>query len=61
MSRYLIRRIEDTPNITLVPYTEIVGLDGAEHLERVTWRNAQSGETQQKQLQIPSQGGNRRL
>jgi len=50
MSRYLIRRIEETPNITLVPHTEITGLDGSGHLERVTWRNNQSGETQQKNI-----------
>ena len=50
MSRYLIRRIEETPNITLLPNTEITGLAGAEHLERVTWRNKQSGETQQKDI-----------
>jgi thioredoxin reductase (NADPH) len=50
MSRYLVRRIEETPNITVLPHTEIVGLDGTEHLERVTWRNNQGGETQQKNI-----------
>src|SRR5205085_669407 len=39
MSRYLIRRIEETPNITLLPHTEIFALEGGEQLERVTWRN----------------------
>ena len=39
MSRYLIRRIEETPNITLRRRTSIVALDGDEHLERVTWRD----------------------
>jgi thioredoxin reductase (NADPH) len=39
MSRYLIRRIEDTPNITLHRCTEIVGLEGDAHLERVRWRD----------------------
>lgn len=43
MSRYLIRRIEETPNITLRPSTEIVKLEGGEHLERVTWRNKRTG------------------
>src|SRR5207247_9565962 len=50
MSRYLIRRIEETPNITVVPDTEIVGLDGAEHLGRVSWRNGQSGKTIEKSI-----------
>jgi thioredoxin reductase (NADPH) len=50
MSRYLIRRIEETPNITLLPQTEIVALDGQEHLERVTWRNNQTGRTQERNI-----------
>ena len=50
MSRYLIRRIEETPNITVLPHTEIVALDGAEHLGRVSWRNGQSGETIEKSI-----------
>ncbi|HWG71977.1 MAG TPA: FAD-dependent oxidoreductase [Steroidobacteraceae bacterium] len=40
MSNYLIRRIEDSANITLHVRTEIIALDGAEQLERVTWRTA---------------------
>lgn len=39
MSRYLIRRIEDNPAIVLRPHTEIVALEGNDHLERVSWRN----------------------
>jgi len=42
MSRYLIRRIEDHPAIVLHVRTEIVGLVGDHHLERVTWRDNQS-------------------
>ncbi len=38
MSQYLIRRIEDTPNITLRVRTEITALEGEEQLARVTWR-----------------------
>jgi thioredoxin reductase (NADPH) len=38
MSRYLVRRIEESPNITLRPYTEIVALDGDDRLRSVTWR-----------------------
>jgi thioredoxin reductase (NADPH) len=40
MSRYLIRRIEDSPNITLHTRTEVIGLDGDTRLEEVTWRCA---------------------
>ena len=50
MSRYLIRRIEETPNITVLPHTEIVALDGTEHLARVSWRNGQSGKTIEKSI-----------
>jgi thioredoxin reductase (NADPH) len=38
MSRYLIRRIEESRNVTLHTRTEIEALDGESHLERVTWR-----------------------
>lgn len=38
MSRYLIRRIDDSPQITLHSQTELTAMEGAEHLERVTWR-----------------------
>jgi thioredoxin reductase (NADPH) len=40
MSSYLIRRIADTPNITLHANTEIISLQGGEQLERVIWRTA---------------------
>ena len=40
MSRYLIRRIEETPNIELKTHTRIVALEGTDSLERVTWRDA---------------------
>ena len=40
MSRYLISRIEDSPNITLRAYTQIEALEGAVGLERVRWRCA---------------------
>src|SRR5712692_1690676 len=39
MSRYLIRRIEDNPAIVLRPQTEIVALEGSDHLERLRWRD----------------------
>jgi thioredoxin reductase (NADPH) len=38
MSRYLIRRIEETPNITLRPHSEITSLDGDDRLRTVRWK-----------------------
>ena len=38
MSRYLIRRIEESPNITLHIRTQVTALEGNERLERVAWR-----------------------
>jgi len=45
MSRYLIQRIEENPAIELHYHTEIVGLDGDTQLERVTWRDNNTGAT----------------
>ena len=42
MSRYLIRRIEENPAITLRTCTEITALEGNGHLERVQWRTDHS-------------------
>src|SRR5260370_41916682 len=39
MSRYLIRRIEETPIIQLKTRTEIVAFEGNENLERVRGRD----------------------
>ncbi len=39
MSRYLVRRIEDSPNICVRTTTELVGLEGTGHLQRVRWRD----------------------
>ncbi len=46
MSRYLIERIEATPNIELLFNTEVVGLEGTEggSLERIRWKSRLSGE-----------------
>ncbi|HMI47639.1 MAG TPA: FAD-dependent oxidoreductase, partial [Gemmatimonadaceae bacterium] len=38
MSRYLIRRIEESPNIELRTCTELIALEGNGRLERVQWR-----------------------
>jgi thioredoxin reductase (NADPH) len=50
MSRYLIRRIESSPTIVLQPNTEIVALEGANHLESVQWQNNQTGQTEKHEI-----------
>jgi thioredoxin reductase (NADPH) len=47
MSRYLIRRIEQTPTIVLRPHIEIEALEGGDHLESVRWRSNQTGQTEE--------------
>ena len=47
MSRYLIRRIEETPTIILRPHIEIEALEGSDHLESVRWRNNQTGQIEE--------------
>jgi thioredoxin reductase (NADPH) len=39
----LIRRIEESTNITVRTHTEIVALEGEECLERVDWRDTETG------------------
>ena len=46
MSRYLIARIEASPNITLKAWTEVGALEGNGHLERVHCRNTKTGATE---------------
>src|SRR4030095_2601113 len=46
MSRYLIRRIEESPNITLLTNTEITSLAGNDHLESMEWRNNKTREVE---------------
>ena len=51
MSRYLIRRIENSPTITLRPQTEIVALEGGgNHLDSVYWRNGKTGQTEKHEI-----------
>jgi len=50
MSRYLIRRIEETATIVLWPYTEIVAIEGGDHLEFVRWHNNQTGQTEEHKI-----------
>jgi thioredoxin reductase (NADPH) len=40
MSQYLIRRIDEMPNITLHVRTEITALEGQDQLTQVTWKTA---------------------
>lgn len=50
MSRYLIRRIEQNPKITVLAHTEIAALTGEKHLERVTCRDNQTGTTETRNI-----------
>jgi thioredoxin reductase (NADPH) len=50
MSRYLIRRIEENPRITLRTQSEIVGLEGEDHLETVQWRQRTDGTTERHNI-----------
>ncbi len=50
MSRYLIRRIEECPTITLRPYTEIVSLEGNGHLESLAWTDRRTGQTEMRPI-----------
>jgi thioredoxin reductase (NADPH) len=50
MSRYLIRRIENSPTIVLRPQIEIVAVEGKDHLESVYWRNSQTGQTEKHEI-----------
>lgn len=43
MSDYLVRRIEETRNITLHTRTDVVALEGNDQLERVRWRDNRTG------------------
>jgi thioredoxin reductase (NADPH) len=43
MSRYLVRRLEANPAISVRTHTEIVELEGSNHLEHVSWRNVATG------------------
>jgi thioredoxin reductase (NADPH) len=50
MSRYLIQRIESTPNVVLRTRTQVEALEGDNGLERVRWRHVDSGETETRAL-----------
>ena len=50
MSRYLIRRIEHSTKVVMRPHTEIVALEGGNHLETVRWRNNQTGQIEEHNI-----------
>lgn len=51
MSRYLVRRIEESPNIVVKPRTELVALTGDTSLESVRWRDGATGMTEDHKIQ----------
>jgi thioredoxin reductase (NADPH) len=50
MSRYLIRRIEESDAIELRTRTQIVGLEGNGQLERIRWRDDRTGEVETRDI-----------
>jgi thioredoxin reductase (NADPH) len=50
MSRYLIRRIDDSPTVTLRTRTEIDELEGEDRLQRVRWRHVDTGEKETRPI-----------
>jgi thioredoxin reductase (NADPH) len=50
MSNYLIRRIEESPNITLHVHTQLVALEGERELQRITWRRGTDGTEEQHEI-----------
>jgi thioredoxin reductase (NADPH) len=50
MSRYLIRRIEENPRITLHTHTQMTGLEGNGWLAGVQWRHQATGEVEHRPI-----------
>jgi thioredoxin reductase (NADPH) len=50
MSKYLIQRIENSPNIELRTRTEVDGLEGDDRLERIRWRHVETGECETRPI-----------
>lgn len=50
MSRYLVRRIEENPAVVVHTHTEIVALEGNGRLERIQWRNDDTGELERRDI-----------
>jgi thioredoxin reductase (NADPH) len=51
MSRYLVRRIEESPGIDLRMHTEVVALEGDGHLQKVHLRDNVSGVVETRDIQ----------
>jgi len=52
MSYYLIKQIEDVPNISVRTCTEVIEAHGEDHLESLTLRNTASGDTETVDAQL---------
>ena len=50
MSRYLVRRIEESHTITLRRRSEVISLEGSGHLERLSWSNRETGATETREI-----------
>jgi thioredoxin reductase (NADPH) len=50
MSQYLIRRIEEIPTITLHLRTHVVALEGKTHLEKISWKSDENGQTETREI-----------
>ena len=51
MSRYLISRIEASPQITLMAWTRIEALEGDTHLKRIILHNTKTGTSETREIQ----------
>jgi len=52
MSYYLIKQIEDVPNISVRTCTEVIEANGDDHLESLTLRNTATGSTETVEAQL---------
>ena len=50
VNRYLIRRIDDSSNVVLRARTQIDALEGTDGLERIRWRQLDTGESQTRSI-----------
>jgi thioredoxin reductase (NADPH) len=50
MSSYLIRRIEESPNITVHARTQVMALEGEHELKRITWRRGTDATEEQHEI-----------
>jgi thioredoxin reductase (NADPH) len=50
MSRYLSQRVRESPSIIVRTRTEVVGLEGEDQLERVTWQDQRTNATETRPI-----------